>query len=375
MDRDTIMKLKLKGEDLFLIFIYLNTFSKGIGLDNSNLFYAILMVIGLGALGIKFMLHSYTKKELTWILLLLAVGLGNFFATWSVTFFITCISLAGMKNVDIDKLFYGMYKIRLVTFAAVFFSALIGIIDKNEITVWRSGGFVTRYGMGYGHPNTLHITFFILVTFIFLFYSNKMKFYHFIFFFLLNVWIYRFSASRGGFLCTTLFILSAMFLKWKWFKKIVLYIPVFFFFGILIFTFILPFLLEVVPALIEQLDWYLNGRISYTLQILSRYDMTLFGQAKTADISEIIDNGYLRLYFESGVMGLLMWIVIMLQAFWNMKKEKNYSFAVISIAFVVYMFVESFSSNIFMNYIMILAGKNVYNKMEKDIGDKILYEN
>lgn len=49
-------------------------------------------------------------------------------------------------------------------FGLIFCLALLNIIDRDQVEIWRNTGYVSRYGMGYGHPNILHLTLFIVLT-------------------------------------------------------------------------------------------------------------------------------------------------------------------------------------------------------------------
>ena len=80
---------------------------------------------------------------------------------------------------------------------------------------------------------------------------------------------------------------------------------------------------------------------------------------------------------ETGVIGLLVWYFVLF-AIWNkIDKDKCTERALIVSSFLVYILTESFSPNIFINYILLFAGEIIFYKhpIERNKNDNNIYTN
>ena len=60
-------KIRFTSNTFFLIFLYLNVTCKGMGLDNNNIVYFILLILGSVCLFVKFISDKYTKSDLDFL--------------------------------------------------------------------------------------------------------------------------------------------------------------------------------------------------------------------------------------------------------------------------------------------------------------------
>lgn len=354
---------KIKKESLFYFFVYINVFCKGIGLENDSKIYLGLLLIGILALGLKYASDKYTKKEFAVIFLMLFLGLINLFITKRTTMFLTCLCLAGMKNIDINKLFKGMLKIRLVTFISLVGLSLSGFINNNAIEMWRINGYVTRYSLGFGHPNTLHLSLFILISLYIYTYYNKIKLKNIIILTLANIFIGIYSKSLTGIIAVTILLLITYIskLNFKIVKRLILSIPKYIYIFLLLFSFATALLYPKLP-IISDLNLILNGRIAYSAYYLNRYGFSLLGNNIILDTNAIFDNGYLYLYTQFGIVGLIFISYLLFKIFSNVKKNNDVRKSILLTTYLIYIFTESFSPNIFMNIILFFAGDIIFKK-------------
>lgn len=355
------VKTKIKTEYLFYAFILINTFFKGIGFDNNNKSYLICLVIGVLLLGVKIINDKFTKKELIFIFISLIIGTITFLITKKPTLLITVLCIIGGKNIIIEDVFKKMFNIRCITFFSVVILAFLGLIENTQIQMWRNGGMDTRYGLGFGHPNTLHLSLFILVSLYIYNRYEKLNIFEYIAMIFLNFFIYNFSLSRTGMLVTlVLIILCAISkLKIKRLKNIIINAPLILFITLLLFSIITGLLYGKVDF-INDLDKFLNGRIAYSNYYLQTYGFSLFGSDIRNDKNALFDNGYLYMYIQFGIIGLIYLTTLFLKIFKDIKKKCNVKRAILVIAFLICIFTESFSPNIFMNIILLFAIETVF---------------
>ena len=357
------------GSFLFYLFIYLNTFCKGIGLSNSSKVYMVLLILGIVFLSIKIIGDKYTRKELMACFLIFGIGFLTFIITHKVTLFLTCITLCGMKNIDLKKTLKNILLIRVVSFIGITGLALLKIIPNKRILMWRSGSFDTRYSLGFGHPNVLQLSLFIIIALYLYLKGKKAIFFQYILLVLVNFLIYSFSKSRTGFICT-LGLISVHFFFNKIVKKpnakklckMSLITLVF----LMIFSYITGVFYGS-NSIITKLDYFFNGRIRYSNYYLTTYGFSLFGNGKVlTDLNSILDNGYILMFVQYGVIGILLVFGFLSRIIKSDFFKNDYNLFIISIFMFIYLFNESFTPNIFMNFILLFYSKilfknNVYN--------------
>lgn len=364
---------KVKSNSLFLIFLFLNVFCKGIGLGNDDKIYVLLLFVGLIFLTIKIFTDKYKKKELLYIAIILCIGLGTFLITKKITLLMTCICLAGMKNVDVDKTFKGMFYIRLITFVSVIALALLGIIENSSVTMWRDGGFETRYALGFGYANTLHLSLFLLIALYVYVRYKKLNVIAYGVMIISNIFIYTYSGSRTGFALVFVLILLTIISKYEFIQKVIIKSPKYVYIILLIASFLTAIFYGRVPIL-DKLNTALNGRIYFSNYYIRNYGFTLLGNNIASDTNALFDNGYLYMYIQFGIMGLLLvssWIFMIAK---NIQKNYDVRRGIIVISFLLYIFTESFTPNIFMNVILLFVAENIYTVSDKKEKDKGLNE-
>lgn len=361
--------IKIKKTDFFLIFVYFNIFCKGIGLDNDSILYKILLILGVVSSVYKILEEYYTKNEIIQIVGIFLIGFFSFLKTSKPTLLLTCICIIGMKNVDLDKLFKGIFRIRGITFFSVITLSLVGIIENKSLTMWRNGGVDVRYSLGYGHPNSLHLSLFLfLCTYVYVRYT-KFKFIDYLFVSLINLFIFKYSLSRTGTLVIFIMLLLVFIskIKFKFTKKVIIKSCKYIFLILMITSFLFAFLYGK-SEIVTKFDFLFNGRLKYSNYYITNYGFTIFGNLLIGDTNALFDNGYLYLYIQFGLGGLLLISSLIYLACKYIEKTQDVCKAVITISFLIYIFTESFSPNIFINNMLFFAMPMIYfNRKESYI--------
>lgn len=369
--------MKLTTNNIYFAFVVASVFCKGIGLNNSSIIYAVIMIVGLMGVLLGIGSRKYTRREIWISIIMLFSGIMTLLITRQYTFLITCIAAIGIKNTNSDRLIKSICSVRTFGFILTFSLAMLNVIDQEKTEIWRTSRYVTRYGMGYGHPNNLHLTLFIVLTLIY--YCNlksksDLKKFWVISFFL-NVFIYKYSASRTGFLVICIFELLIVSQHLGIMKKLLLRLPMLIFGLLMGLTYLTPALRKI--GLLNDIS-LLNGRVNYTYLYLTKYGYSLFGfNSSLSKTGLLLDNGYLRLLIEAGIIGLLLWGYLNIKLIKRIVKSNDYRMAIIVSCFYVYIFAESFSSNIFMNYVLFWGADEIFNRRTNEVqtNDDRFYRN
>ena len=203
------------NELLYLIFFGVMLFSKGMGWYDGMRPYQLCLLIGMGCLGLKLILTKYTP----WQLLVAAVFGVLGVLSWRCSAekgMLTCVMmLIGMKDVRIKKVF----QVGAVVWSSVFLYRILAFLigwDKGILLVHKKlGAFIFRWSMGYPHPNVFHISYVILLAFLFYLLQQKgKKLFGWIVAALVgNVLIFIYSVSFTGFLLTGIYLMLVLYFE------------------------------------------------------------------------------------------------------------------------------------------------------------------
>ncbi len=360
-------------ENMFVLFILINTIFKGLGFENDSLLYLIGMAISFIPLLIKIINTQYTKKEKYFIIFSLIIGFGSIISTEKPTLLVTILGIIGVKNVDINKLLKNMLNVRVTTFTITISLAILGIISKGEMVMWRNGVMDVRTSLGYSHPNILHLSLFIIIALYIMCYYDKIKLKNYALLLLINVLFYGFSVSRTGFAVTS-FLIIISYLSTLQRKKLNIIIkksPKYLFL-FLLFMSIITGIFYSSSSIIQNLNVILNGRIAYSSFYLNNYDLSLFGS--TLKKGAILDNSYILFVVQYGILGLLYIMGMYVNLYKNIEKNKNISVSMVLLSIFVYIFTESFAINIFMNFLLLYVTMPFSHEKEQNIALGRKYE-
>lgn len=350
---------------LFYFFLFAGIFFKGLGLSNSSKIYMLVLLIGGAATILKIVTNTFTRKQIVIILILGLSAVGSLIVTHKPTFALTCLCMAGMKNVDLDFTFDTIYKIKLGTFILILILVFTGLRDSGTVNMWRAGsGEVTRYALGYGHPNIFHLTFFVIVALLIHVRKGRLKLYQYLVIIFANIFFYRYTGSRTGvlliFLLLLLNIINSGLSKKRWGN----------------FIYALPFITLIISvgvsigfaqiygssALVDKLNIAFTNRIAYNSYYLKNYGITLFGnRGLLADENALLDNSYVLIDLQYGVVALLILGILLVFACIVIKRSRRFEDVGIAISIMLYMIFESFGVNIFINFLYLYSAPLLFN--------------
>ncbi|WP_349763509.1 hypothetical protein [Fusobacterium sp. SYSU M8D902] len=336
----------LKEKDIFyfitiLILIFHNYTSNIYGVDLKKVNTLVLMItIVLFLNSVKDKIKINFKELVKYFILIfgLIFGLRSLY----LSFFILGISIF------IDKRIRIRYFLQINTFFYVLTIILykIGYLVEVENPLIRIGRM--RYSLGFAHPNTAMM--FLLPIFFTIYYLYYPKYKNSIIFFILvnSLVIFFFTFSRTTFILIILFI-GLIFFKDKTIEKLR---KLFLMEGIMIIllSLVLPIILNT-ENIINRL---LSGRLFLFYKYLITYKITVFGDMQILEqySSWPLDNSYLRVLFENGIIGLLLLLLLSYLIMITLFKNKDYKGVRIFSILLILGFMEG---NIFHFYFNILC--------------------
>lgn len=289
--------------------------------------------------------------------------------------FILVIVILGLAFVEVAsiKIVKKIFIYSVVSTLFVLCSFGLGLI--SQYIMYRDG--VTRYSLGFYHPNTVGIVFFILLSEYFFFRNKNLKVIDFLVSTCITFVIFSLTNSRTTLIVTMLLILGMLFVRYFNFNRIHRILKVCVCLPMLNFILSLA-AVDVFPNnnIIYKINQLLSGRIYFGRLFIDLYGIRLFGNDNveiigTKQVSEsygttkamILDNSYLLALVKNGIIPLVFLLILYTILIWSVLKKREYYFLIILICFLVLGITESFMFNYHYNiFLLFIFTPIIYKK-------------
>lgn len=324
---------------------------------------------------IKVCLTKYTGREYAVILLFCLLGAASYFITERNEIIRLVMFVAACKNIEMKKCLKMVFWLTLSGCLAIILLSVTGIYGAVSLTQdYGRGSIETRYTLGMGHPNALQCMVWALTALGIYLYREKMRFYHFVVVFILNVAAFVLSDSKTSFLVAA-FTIAVAYLSGeklpKRIKKLCAWLN-----GVVVIGSIGASIVMAANAYrVYNHDWHcvsdpvtmlfvrlndlLNGRIRILTETVgwegSMNSWTLFSGP---DSIYYFDMGWVRLFYWYGIIpGCVFVAVIVILLIYFLKKEDYLSIALIA-AISLYTIAEAHVISVYLarNYVFFLIG-------------------
>lgn len=324
---------------------------------------------------IKVCLTKYTRREYAVILLFCLLGAASYFITERNEIIRLVMFVAACKNIEMKKCLKMVFWLTLSGCLAIILLSVTGIYGAVSLTQdYGRGSIETRYTLGMGHPNALQCMVWALTALGIYLYREKMRFYHFVVVFILNVAAFVLSDSKTSFL-VAVFTIAVAYLSGeklpKRIKKLCAWLN-----GVVVIGSIGASIVMAANAYrVYNHDWHcvsdpvtmlfvrlndlLNGRVRILTETVgwegSMNSWTLFSGP---DSIYYFDMGWVRLFYWYGIIpGCVFVAVIVILLIYLLKKEDYLSIALIA-AISLYTIAEAHVISVYLarNYVFFLIG-------------------
>ena len=324
---------------------------------------------------IKVCLTKYTRREYAVILLFCLLGAASYFITERNEIVRLVMFVSACKNIEMKKCLKMVFWLTLSGCLAIILLSVTGIYGAVSLTQdYGRGSIETRYTLGMGHPNALQCMVWALTALGIYLYREKMRFYHFVVVFILNVAAFVLSDSKTSFL-VAVFTIAVAYLSGeklpKRIKKLCAWLN-----GVVVIGSIGASIVMAANAYrVYNHDWHcvsdpvtmlfvrlndlLNGRIRILTETVgwegSMNSWTLFSGP---DSIYYFDMVWVRLFYWYGIIpGCVFVAVIVILLIYFLKKEDYLSIALIA-AISLYTIAEAHVISVYLarNYVFFLIG-------------------
>lgn len=347
------------AEIAYLLYFAVMLTAKAVGLYEGQMLYNVCLVIGALFFAVKLVLTKSSLFEYIIIILLLTLGFAVYKSSGEKSLLIFLTMMLGMKGLSADRVFKVGAVIWVTAFVTLYILSVVGVIPEVAYTLDRNGWPpILRHSLGYPHPNTLHITYFILTIFVIYSLKKLSKKYMTalaIVLMLGNCYVFMYSLSRNGFLITSLYIFIQLYLIWrKKRSKVENFLIEMIFPLSALGMIVLP--LVITGKAFEKLNLIFAGRFIFTRYFLTYEPLKLFGIREIPVVldSYVIDSSYVYLIFRLGLVAFILYCASMIIFIHKLVKDNRTSELAVVLALTIgginetYLFNQSYKNLIFV---------------------------
>lgn len=308
----------------------------------------------------KIMRSKYSQTEFCIIVVASIYAFYTIFRNGDDFILLLVLFLAALKGLQLEMLIKIYLIETIVCFLGFISCSLISRENIIMTAAYREENvFLSRYALGYSHPNSLQGAYLHIVAALVLTkWLEKHKIVKYVVLEVFNCFLFQLSNSRAGFLVITLILLLAYFKRsfLKLFNsKVFLDSIVALVLGVIAFTIFATYNLSRYPIL-YAINEMITNRFLHASRFTSVYPVTLFG----VDISEMasvytLDCGIISTLLSYGIVGMFLCISVYCIGLYALWKESAFTEMIIVFAFVVYSVVESVFINPFSNLAFLMC--------------------
>ena len=285
-------------------------------------------------------LQKYSIKSFTVRITFLLIAVLTYIATGETVFLIMLMTAMIFTSVDYKKAFRYLLNIRVLLLLVVIFVSLVGILNINAISIVKGGttSAVVGYGLGYHHPNQLGCTVCVLLLMYACYKNEKIKYRNIALIGVIELIAYIVTKNRTGAFISALLVIALLLYKNKVASKR--------FINILeksgkwimplcaLLALGLPLMMASVSGRAKVVLYAINGiigsRFTHSARVFENYSVPLFGgvidfdKLQTLYQYSIVDNGYLRLIYNFGIVGFAVFMVLYFLTVRKLIRKKEY---------------------------------------------------
>ncbi|MCI2048237.1 MAG: hypothetical protein LKJ76_00775 [Lachnospiraceae bacterium] len=205
------------SEYIYLLFLAVFLFTKGVGLYEGQRTYSVLIAVGLLLYILKLLTTRFSVFECAWAAAFMLLSVLVERNSGEKGLFLYFLILTGMKGVSTKRAFRTGTAVLTFSFLLGTLLTVTGLRPEVLLLHYRKGiGNMVRHSLAFPHPNVLHISYMVIAAF-WLYMagvrSRRGTWTAALLVLLGNLYIFLYSFSFTGFLGTTVFVMFYLLLS------------------------------------------------------------------------------------------------------------------------------------------------------------------
>lgn len=347
-----------------------------------------LFRITFALFALKLLSTEYTKKEWAFIIFFEIIAVISYQVTGKNDIIRIVTFIAACKGISLKQMLRYTFYVTLIGCMGIVLLSISGIYGDMYLTAdfgreyereLRKGIEETRYTLGMGHPNALSCMYLMLCSMGIYAFSEKMKWYIYLFMMLLNAGIYMLTDSKTSMLITACLLLGAFimtycrFLREHWFAYAC---------ALLIFILCIGFSVDAAANAqrVREAQWneYSHPEDTAHAKFLAKIDDHINGRIRSLTNSEnndgtietwslfscpnnmnyYFDMGWVKLFYRYGIIPGILYCLANLLLLWRFYRKRDAFGLTVFTILAVYSVVEAhlFSVYIGRNFLLMMMG-------------------
>lgn len=351
------------SELCYYLFFSILFFAKALGFYDGQIIFKLCLVSAAFFVFVKIILTEYGIKEFIAITALAFLGAVIYRNSGEKSALIFLVMMIGFKNISLERIMKIGLTVWGLGFGIMVLKSMAGIGDEIVMAHHKFGIDILRRGLGYTHPNVLHVSYAILVTLVlFVIEDNQSRIRSYVWLLVGNVVIFLYSVSYTGFLLVSFFVFFNIYFTYR--KKISILEKVLIqsiFPVSVLFSLFAPVWVEPDTPLFNFLNKVLNSRFYASRLYLQENPLTLFGSRISASHTYALDSSYVTLLIYGGLILFLLVCAGYAHAIYVGMKRKNVKELSMLLSFSIAGVIEPFLFNLsFKNLSLLIIASYLY---------------
>lgn len=344
----------------YYLFFSILFFAKGIGLYDGQMSFKVCLVLAAVPVAVKLLMTDYDRRQLLVSLALLLLGVIVYYRSGEKSALVFLVMMIGFKGISFDRIM----KLGLIVWSAAFglmvLKSILGVGNEVVMAHHKFGLDILREGMGYSHPNVLHVSYAVLVVLIlYVITDEKKRIRAYILTLIGNGVVFLYSASYTGFMLVIFLMAFHIYFTYRKDMSVPEKILTQAVFPVcVLFALFAPLLVDPDTPLFSLLNKLLNRRFYASRLYLLENPVTLLGQKIYASHTYALDSSYVTLLIYGGLLLFVLVCAGYLYSIRQALKERNGKALSILLSFSIAGVIEPFLFNFsFKNLsLLVVAG-------------------
>lgn len=334
---------------------------------------SIIIIESLFFLLFLYFVGRYNIKKLLKIAFLLSIGGIHYLMARETVFLIMLMVAVIFTELEYRKAFKLLFFERLFFLILIVFFSLTGILSVQKTEVFKGGLGINTfgYGLGFNHPNQLAYNVGLLLLFYICYKRETLRQRHIIGMALAAFGCYAITKTRTILVITIVLILMLEIycvkahrqtLFTKRFSSILAFSP--WIMPICALAALgLPILMSTATGRFKEILYALNGligsRFTHSARVFDSYPVPLWGGIVDFRLLQsnfgyvIVDNGYLCLLYDFGIVGFSLFIILYFLSMRKLANKKEYVFLIAIIAVALWGITENILRSFAINFTVV----------------------
>ena len=327
----------------YYLFFSILFFAKGIGLYDGQMSFKVCLVLAAVPVAVKLLMTDYDRRQLLVSLALLLLGVIVYYRSGEKSALVFLVMMIGFKGISFDRIM----KLGLIVWSAAFglmvLKSILGVGNEVVMAHHKFGLDILREGMGYSHPNVLHVSYAVLVVLILYVITDEKKRIRA---YILTLIVFLYSASYTGFMLVIFLMAFHIYFTYRKDMSVPEKILTQAVFPVcVLFALFAPLLVDPDTPLFSLLNKLLNRRFYASRLYLLENPVTLLGQKIYASHTYALDSSYVTLLIYGGLLLFVLVCAGYLYSIRQALKERNGKALSILLSFSIAGVIEPFLFN------------------------------